>query len=52
MSEFLHELRDNWRDSYWWADHQWLMVVLLGLIGLAFHGLHLWMDHQWGLPDA
>jgi hypothetical protein len=49
MGEFLDDLRLNWDSSYWWADHQLLMMVLLGLLGLAFHGLHLLMDRKWGL---
>lgn len=51
MHEFLADLRDNWTDSYWWADHQWLMAILVGLIGLAIHGLQLAMDRRWGAAD-
>lgn len=41
--DLLRELRENWRDSYWWLDHQWLRVLLLsvlsGMLGLAFVAL-------------
>lgn len=47
MSEFLQDLRDHWNDSYWWADHQLLLAVLLGIVSLGFHALKLWMDHRW-----
>lgn len=40
LREFVAELRANWRDSYWWADHQALRAalvsVLVGIIGVMF----------------
>lgn len=40
MREYLAELRDNWDDAYWRADHPEVMAVVLaiatGLIGLTF----------------
>lgn len=43
MREFIEELRDNWRNSYWWADHQglraFLIGVMLGVLGLVFSRL-------------
>jgi hypothetical protein len=29
VREFIDEVRNNWDDHYWWADHQWLMYILL-----------------------
>lgn len=29
VKEFLKDLHNNWDNSYWWADHQWLMYILL-----------------------
>ena len=29
IKEFIAELRLRWDDSYWWADHQWLVYLLL-----------------------
>jgi len=52
MKEFLEDLRDNWDDSYWWADHQLLLAILLGLVGLAFHGLRLAMDNKWAVQNG
>lgn len=34
--EFLEDLKQNWDNSYWWADHQWLMYVGLLLIYWIF----------------
>lgn len=40
IRELLDELRDNWDDPYWWADHQALqaalLAVLVGVIDLFF----------------
>jgi hypothetical protein len=40
MSDYLQDLRDNWDNAYWRADHPEvfavLAAVLTGLIGLAF----------------
>jgi hypothetical protein len=33
--EFFAELREHWDDSYWWADHPALRVLLLSLIAAA-----------------
>lgn len=52
MREFLDELREHWDDSYWWADHQLLMAVLLGLVGLAFTAAELWLRRRWQITDA
>ncbi len=49
MADFWRDLRDHWDDHYWWLDHQLLMAILLALVGLLFHGLHLWMDRAWGV---
>lgn len=29
MKEFLDEIKLNWNNGYWWADHQWLLYILL-----------------------
>lgn len=43
MRDFLEELKTNWRDHYWWADHQglraFLIGVMLGVLGLVFNRL-------------
>jgi len=48
VREYLTELRDNWRDAYWWADHAFLQTVLLctlaGMIGVAFKALELHIE--------
>lgn len=49
MRDFLEDFRENWSDSYWWADHQWLMAIVVGIVGLSFHGLQLLMDRKWGI---
>lgn len=38
MQEFLEEVKDNWNNAYWWADHQWLMAIGMGVIlgGISF----------------
>lgn len=40
LRELLEDVRDNWRDPYWRADHPEIMAivaaVLTGIIGLAF----------------
>lgn len=27
--EFLDDFKNNWDNSYWWADHTWLSYILL-----------------------
>lgn len=29
VRELIDDLRNNWDNSYWWVDHQWLMSILL-----------------------
>lgn len=29
IKDFLTDFRNNWDNSYWWADHQWLMILLI-----------------------
>lgn len=52
MGEFVADFRQNWDNSYWWADHQLLMAAIIAVIGLVVHGVHLLMDRKWGTPDA
>ncbi len=53
MSDFITDLKEHWNDSYWWADHQVLMAILVGMIGLAFHAMTLMMDRAWtAVPDG
>jgi len=52
VGEFLREFRARWDDHYWWLDHQLLLAVLLAVIGLVFHGLHLWMERAWGVSHG
>lgn len=32
MSELLSELRENWNDGYWWADHELLLATLAATV--------------------
>lgn len=32
MSELLSELRENWNDGYWWADHELLAAAVAATI--------------------
>ena len=32
MKDFLEDFKDNWDNSYWWADHQWLMIAVSTLV--------------------
>lgn len=55
LPDELRELaRDAWEhrgDSYWWADHQWLMVaglaLLSGLIGFGFKWAELSLEARY-----
>lgn len=29
MKDFLDELKLHWDDAYWWADRQWMLLILL-----------------------
>jgi hypothetical protein len=55
MREYLDELRDNWTDSYWRADHPEVMAVLVavltGVIGLTFALIEIHL-RQAQLPTA
>jgi hypothetical protein len=33
MAELIEEMREHWRDGYWWADRQLLLAVVVGLVG-------------------
>ena len=48
LRELADELRQEWRNGYWWADHQALRVILMslaaGMIGLVFHYAELRMS--------
>ena len=52
--DLLDDVKDGkWRDSYWWADHTWLLFVLLGGIDLAVHYLKLRMQRSMlGISDV
>lgn len=57
MREYLEELRDNWTDAYWRADHPEVMAVvvalLTGAIGLTFAFVELQLLRQRStLPTA
>jgi hypothetical protein len=32
VRDFLDDFKQNWNNSYWWADRQWLMAVCTGVI--------------------
>lgn len=40
LRAYLEDVRENWRDSYWWADHVFLQTalacLLAGMIGFMF----------------
>jgi hypothetical protein len=48
LREYLDELRENWRDAYWWADHTFLRTLLVcglaGMIGLMFKAAELHIE--------
>lgn len=48
LREYLEDLRDHWRDPYWWADHTFLQTCiacgLVGMIGLVFKWGELTME--------
>jgi hypothetical protein len=44
LREFLGELRENWDDSYWWADHPALRVTLLSIIAGAIGLMFTWLE--------
>lgn len=45
MREYLHDIRENWRDDYWRADHPefQMMIAIVGflLMGLIRIGLNI-----------
>ena len=34
--EFFEDLRQNWDNTYWWADKQWLMYIILCSILMVY----------------
>lgn len=48
FTDFARDLRANYTDTYWWADHPTLRIALIsvvaGGVGLAFHYAQLRMD--------
>ncbi len=48
LRDYLDELRENWRNAYWWADHTFLQTVLactlVGMIGLVFKWAELSLE--------
>lgn len=53
--EMLEDVRENWDDPYWRADHPEMVAVLIGIItgiiGLAFAVLQALIQRRL-LPDA
>ena len=47
MREYLEELRENWDNAYWRADHPEVMAIVVailsGLLGLVFTFLEIRM---------
>lgn len=43
MRELAQELRENWTDGYWWADHELLATTLAAVIGatVSLAGVYL-----------
>jgi hypothetical protein len=56
LRELAEELRENWDNGYWWADHQLLQAalvgVVLGALSLLFKYLELRMTHAMAIEAA
>jgi hypothetical protein len=55
MREYLEELRENWDDAYWRADHPEVVAVLVAIITGAIGLLFAWIEislHRIRLPEA
>jgi len=54
LKDLLEDLRENWRDSYWWTDHPELraaiVAIITGLIGLIFLQVELALRARYRLP--
>lgn len=52
--EYLEQLREGWRDPYYWADHQLelaaITATLVGAIGLTFKWLELTLEARMQTP--
>jgi hypothetical protein len=44
MREYLTEIRENWNDPYWRADHPEVMAVVLGVISGTLALLFAWLE--------
>lgn len=44
MREYLDELRENWTDPYWRADHPEVTAVMLGVISGTIALLFAWLE--------
>ena len=55
LREWLEELRENWTDPYWRADHPevqaFIVAIVTGVIGLAFAFLEALLV-QWRLTNG
>lgn len=60
MREYLRDVRDNWRDDYWRADHpEFQMAVaiagflIMGVLRIALHLVDLLIARRFGnVPTA
>lgn len=57
LQEFLDDLRTNWDNAYWWADHTVLQTalacILVGVIGLGFKWAELRLQNSMiGAPSV
>lgn len=50
LRAYLAELRENYGDPYWWADHTFLQTMvacgLAGMIGLVFKWAELSLEQR------
>lgn len=42
--EFVEELRENWDDAYWWADHPSLRIALMSIVAGVIGLLFTWLE--------
>jgi hypothetical protein len=56
MREYLEDLRENWDDAYWRADHPEVIAVVIavltGVLGLAFVWVEIRMRRSVLLPQT
>jgi hypothetical protein len=44
LRDFLRDLRENWDDHYWWARHQALYAIMIGIAAGVVSLLFAWLE--------